>query len=63
MIQFIKDMLSSASPTSSKRVFGGIAFIAATTKIVGWQPDLTETLLFTAATLIGLDALTKMFKK
>lgn len=63
MIKFIKDMFSSESPTSSKRVFGGIAFIAVVVKIIGWQPDLTETLLFTAATLIGLDALTKMFKK
>lgn len=63
MIQFIKDMFSSDNPTSSKRVFGAIGFIAAIVKIVGWQPELTETLLFTAATLIGLEAITKIFKK
>ena len=63
MMQFIKDMFNSESPTSSKRVFGAIGFLAATVKIIGWQPDLVETLLFTSATLIGLDAMTKMFKK
>jgi len=63
MKQFIKDIFSSTAPTSAKRVFGALGYTAAVVKIVGWQPELTLTLLFTGATLIGLDLLTKLFKK
>ena len=53
MIQFIKGVFSEGDSPSSKRVFGGISYLACTVQIVGWQPALVETLLYVSAGLIG----------
>lgn len=60
MKKFLNNMLSSESPTSSKRVFGAIGWLAAIAFIAIWQRDLTNELMYTSATLIGLDTATKI---
>lgn len=62
-MNFIKNIFTSGTPESSKRVFGGIGFICAIIFIAVWKRDLTETLLFVSASLIGLESITNIFNK
>jgi hypothetical protein len=54
ILKFIKEVHSEDGKGSSKRIYGGISYLAVTTRIVGWQPELLETLLIVSASLIGL---------
>lgn len=60
ILNFIKRIYASDSPTSSKRFFGSIGWIAAIVFIGIWQRDLTNELMYTSAALIGLDTVTKI---
>ena len=61
MKKFIKDIFSSETGISSKRIFGAIGFLAAIVYIGIWQRDLTDLLLITSASMIGLETITKIF--
>lgn len=63
MINFIKGIFTTGSPESSKRVFGGIGFICAILFIALWNRQLTDTLLFVSASLLGLETITNLWKK
>lgn len=66
LFSFIKGVYSSGSPESSKRFFGSIGWLSAIVIIYIWRKDLTETLLFVSAALIGLETLVNginIFKK
>ena len=63
MIEFIKNIFTSGTPESSKRIFGGIGFICAIVFIALWQRALTDTLLFVSASLLGLETITNLWKK
>jgi hypothetical protein len=62
MKNFIKNMFSSDSEVSSKRVFGAIGFISSIVFIAIWKRDLIEVLLITSASMIGLETITNIFK-
>lgn len=63
MVKFINNLFSGPGVNvSSKRVFGGIGFICAII-LVFMNPELTSTLLYVSASLLGLEAVTGMFKK
>jgi hypothetical protein len=62
ILSFIKGMLSNGTPESSKRFFGAIGFLCAIIFIALWKRDLIEVLLFTSASMIGLSAITDIFK-
>ena len=57
MINFIKNIFTSGTAESSKRVFGGIGFICAIIFIALWQRQLTDTLLFVSSALLGLETI------
>ena len=63
MINFIKNIFTSGTPESSKRVFGGVGFICAIVFIALWNRQLTDTLLFVSASLLGLETITNLWKK
>ena len=63
MIQFIKNVFSAESPTSSKRFFGSIGFICAIVFIAIWAHNLIDELLYISAALIGLGILDRWLKK
>ena len=63
MKTFIKNIFTSGTPESSKRIFGGIGFICAIVFIAIWQRSLTDTLLFVSASLLGLETITNLWKK
>lgn len=62
MKDFIKGMFSNGTTESSKRVFGAIGFCCAIVFIALWKRDLIDTLLITSASMIGLSAITDIFK-
>ena len=62
MKKFLKDMLSSESSVSSKRVLGSIGFICSIIFIAIWRIDLVEMLTVTSASLVGLETITNIFK-
>ena len=53
-LSFLKGVHSENGEPSSKRWYGGISYLAVTVRIVGWQPDLVNELLYVSASLIGL---------
>ena len=55
-------MFSSGDSVSAKRVFGGVGFILSIAFISIWRRDLTDMLLITSASLIGLQTVTDIFK-
>lgn len=61
MKKFFKDMFSSEKGVSSKRVFGGLGFICAIVFIALWSRDLTDMLLITSASMIGLETISAIF--
>lgn len=64
--KFMQGVYSSGSPESSKRFFGSIGWLNAIIIIYIWRHDLTETLLYVSAALIGLELIFKgieLFKK
>jgi hypothetical protein len=63
MMTFLRNIFTSDKPESSKRFFGAIGYISAIVAIFVWRHDLVETLLFVSAGLLGLDSITKIWKK
>lgn len=61
--EFFTGLFTSDKPQSSKRFFGAIGFLTAVVYIGVFKHDLIETLLFVSAALIGLETITKAFKK
>lgn len=61
MKKFIKDMFSSQTGVSSKRVFGGLGFVCAIIFIALWKRDLIDLLLITSATMLGLETISAIF--
>lgn len=61
--KFLKGIFSTGTPESGKRFFGAIGFISSIIIIFIWRKDLTETLLFTSAALLGMETLTSIFNK
>lgn len=59
--QFLQGVYSSGSPESSKRFFGSIGWLSAIIIIYIWRKDLTETLLYVSAALIGFETLMNGF--
>lgn len=57
MKKFIIDIFSSSSPTSSKRVFGAVGWIASIVFIAIWERELIAEMMYISAALIGLDTL------
>ena len=55
----MQGVYSSGSPESSKRFFGSIGWLSAIVIIYIWRRDLTETLLYVSAALIGLEVILK----
>lgn len=62
-ISFVANSLRATSAESSKRLFGAIGFITAIIYIAIWSHPLIETLLYVSAALLGLEAITGVFKK
>ena len=62
MNKFIKDMLSNSEGVSSKRVLGLVGYVCAIIIIFIWQRNLTDLLLITSASLVGLETVTNIFK-
>ena len=60
---FLKNMNSSGVAESSKRFYGGIGWLIACVYIVGWKPDLVETMLYVSAAMIGLETVTNLIRK
>lgn len=54
LLKFIKEVHSEDGKGSSKRIYGGISYLAVTARIVGWQPEFVDELLYVSASLIGL---------
>jgi hypothetical protein len=61
MKKILKDIFSSSDGISSKRVFGAIGFIFSIIYIGIWQRELTDLLLVTSASMIGLETITNIF--
>ena len=61
MKKFFKDMFSSETGVSSKRVFGGLGFMCAIVFIALWSRDLIDMLLITSASMIGLETISAIF--
>ena len=62
MKKFIKELFSSSDGISSKRIFGAIGYISAIVFIGIWMHDMTEILLITSASLLGLETITNIFR-
>lgn len=63
LLQFLKNIYLSDQPESSKRFYGSIGFICSIVFIAIWSHILIEQLMYVSATLIGLETITKAFKK
>ena len=63
MKEFIKNIFTSGTPESSKRIFGGIGFLCAIVFIAIWKRDLTAELLYVSAALLGLETIFNRWKK
>lgn len=63
VISFVANTLRAEKPESSKRLFGAVGFIVAMIYIAIWSHDLIETLLYVSTALLGLEAITGIFKK
>ena len=61
--KFLRGVFTAGSPESSKRFFGAIGWLSAIVIIYIWRLDLTETLLFVSAALIGLETMANIFTK
>lgn len=64
--KFMQGVYSSGSPESSKRFFGSIGWLNVIIIIYIWRHDLTETLLYVSAALVGFETILesiKLFKK
>jgi len=59
----MRNIYQSDQPESSKRFFGSIGFMASIIFIAIWSHSLIEQLLYVSATLLGLETITKAFKK
>ena len=57
MKNFIKNIFTSGTPESSKRVFGGIGYICAIIFIALWKREYVDTLLYISAALLGLETI------
>ena len=53
ILTFIKGIFLEDGKPSSKRVFGGISYLACTIAIVGWEHSILTELLYVSAGLIG----------
>lgn len=63
LFQIIKDIHSGKGEISAKRVYGGIGFLACVIAIVIFKRDLLSELLYTSATMIGLDTIRQIAKQ
>ncbi|MFZ4705404.1 MAG: hypothetical protein ACOYMF_05290 [Bacteroidales bacterium] len=62
--QFIGEMYSGGTPTSSKRVFGSIGFIWYLILVTKWhQADQLTQILYVSCLLIGLETVKDFFVK
>lgn len=68
-VTFLKDMISSHSGISSKRVCGVIGWIACIVVLIYCTvnviqaPLMIDTMLFCCMTLLGIDSITGIWKK
>ena len=62
-IKFVASALRSNTDESSKRLFGAIGFICSIVFIAIWSHSLFEELLYVSVGLLGLETITKVFKK
>lgn len=63
IFSYTAKFLNKETEQSSKRLLGAIGFICAIIFIGIWKRDLTESLLYTSAALLGLGILDKLGKK
>jgi hypothetical protein len=61
--EVLKSIFSSDQSLSSKRVFGAIGFIASVIIIWTIKPEFVDYLLTVSASLLGLETITRIFKK
>lgn len=60
MLEFIKNMYSSASDISSKRVFGSLGYITGIVYVGVFDHSLIGTVIYVSAALLGLGILDKV---
>lgn len=62
-IEWLKNIHSSGTSESAKRLYGGIGYICSIVFIAIWRRDLIDTLLFISSALLGLETILRKFKK
>lgn len=62
-IKFVASSMRSNTDESSKRLFGAIGFICSIIFIAVWSHTLFNELLYVSVGLLGLETITKVFKK
>jgi len=60
---WFRSLHQEGTPDSSKKFYGGMAFVACAVKILVSQPGLTETLLFCCVGMLGFEGLSNLFNK
>jgi len=63
LFNFLSNIFNADKPESSKRFFGSIGFISSIVFIGLWEHELIDELMYVSAMLIGLETVTKLFKK
>lgn len=68
-INFLKQMITSHSGISSKRVCGALGFVVILGVMIyctisgNQAPEMTDTLIYAVCILLGVDSVTGVFKK
>ena len=63
MKKILTQIFSADQALSSKRIFGAIGFIGAIVIIFMKKPEYVDYLLYTSASLLGLETIAQAFKK
>lgn len=63
IIEIFKDIHSNSGKISAKRFYGGVGFIACIIMICVLKHDLIAELMYTSASMIGLDTIRQIIKK
>ena len=62
-LEWLKNIHSSGTSESAKRLYGALGYVCAIVYIGIWRHDLIEMLLIVSATLLGLETIFNSFIK
>ena len=63
LYDWIRSVHQEGTPDSSKKLYGGLAFMGVAIKILLSQPELTQSLLLVCVGMLGWEGVSNIFNK